>query len=167
MAHFLKDKPLRSTSSGRGGAGNIQAAASANPTSVNAEDLATPTIKTPAYTTGRGGTGNIVPNENPDVARQAQDVEAPAHHAKAPKGTYHWGRGGEGNMTTVGGKDADKEVRKEQEERSRSRARSQERGGGKARRSSFQGIVGKGKEMLGMGGGGKKGEKVQESAVEE
>jgi hypothetical protein len=50
------------------------------------------------------GQGNIVSNDNPDNARLAQDVDAPGHHAKPEPttGTYHWGRGGEGNMVTLG-----------------------------------------------------------------
>lgn len=99
----------------------------------------------------------MVPNENPDNARAAQDVEAPAYHAKEPKGTYHWGRGGEGNMTTLGGKNADKEVRKEQEQREKVRTTSR----GNERRPS-KGLMEKGKEMFGMGG--KKGD---ENAVDD
>lgn len=50
------------------------------------------------------GQGNIVSNDNPENARLAQDVDAPSHHAKPEPttGTYHWGRGGEGNMVTLG-----------------------------------------------------------------
>jgi len=43
----------------------------------------------------------MVPNDSPAAARAAQDVEAPAHHEKEARGTYHWGRGGEGNMMTL------------------------------------------------------------------
>merc|ERR1712227_835631 len=71
---------------------------------VDPNDLQTPTNKSQNYTTGRGGQGNIVSNDNPDNARLAQDVDAPSHHAKPEPttGTYHWGRGGEGNMVTLG-----------------------------------------------------------------
>ena len=41
-------------------------------------------------------------NTNPEEARKAQDVEAPVHSGKEKTGTFHWGRGGEGNMMTVG-----------------------------------------------------------------
>ena len=47
-------------------------------------------------------------NVSPEEARKAQDVDTPAHHKNDPKGTYHWGRGGEGNMMTVGQKEAEK-----------------------------------------------------------
>ena len=42
-------------------------------------------------------------NENQANARKAQDVDAPEHFQREAKGTYHWGRGGEGNKMTVGG----------------------------------------------------------------
>ncbi|KAK4552963.1 hypothetical protein LTR86_009887 [Recurvomyces mirabilis] len=91
----------RSTSHGRGGAGNIK---NASKTNVEVGDLATPTIKTDLYTTGRGGQGNMATNlhSHPEFARAAQDVE---QHDSAPrepaKGTFHWGRGGQGNMVTL------------------------------------------------------------------
>ncbi|KAK0282777.1 hypothetical protein LTR91_006624 [Friedmanniomyces endolithicus] len=148
-------------SHGRGGAGNIAAKAS---TTAEAKDFSTPTIKSNTYTTGRGGqgrrpipftgirrgstdnrssstAGNMATNlENfPEFARAAQDVNAPAHHEKETRGTYHWGRGGEGNMMTVG---SDK-----------SKERPGMDGEGQQRRGSFQGIMEKGKEMLGLGKG--------------
>ncbi|KAK3677506.1 hypothetical protein LTR78_002356 [Recurvomyces mirabilis] len=106
MADRLKDalRPGttdRSTSHGRGGAGNIK---NSSKTTVEAGDLATPTIKTDLYTTGRGGQGNMATNlhSHPEFARAAQDVE---QHDSAPrepaKGTFHWGRGGQGNMVTL------------------------------------------------------------------
>lgn len=42
-------------------------------------------------------------NDSAESARRAQDVDTPAHHQREMKGTYHWGRGGEGNKTLVGG----------------------------------------------------------------
>nr|OQO16347.1 hypothetical protein B0A51_15942 [Rachicladosporium sp. CCFEE 5018] len=94
----------RNASHGRGGAGNINS----RPENVGSSsvNLDTPTLKSNNYTTGRGGTGNIVPNDksNPAVARAAQDVDTPAAHGKDPKGVHHWGRGGEGNMMHVGEK---------------------------------------------------------------
>lgn len=61
------------------------------------EDLVTPTLKSDTYTTGRGGTGNMARNDpaNPEIARLAQDVDAPAHIETQPK---HGGRGGAGNF---------------------------------------------------------------------
>jgi hypothetical protein len=79
-------------------------------------------------------------NSSAEEARKAQDVDTPAHHNKDPKGTYHWGRGGEGNMMTVG-----QGEKKEQE-------RSSSRGGEQKRSGSFRGAFDRGKEMLGMKG---------------
>ncbi|TKA77614.1 hypothetical protein B0A55_03135 [Friedmanniomyces simplex] len=125
-------------SHGRGGAGNINSQPS---TTLEAPDFSTPTIKSNTYTTGRGGQGNMATNlQNfPEIARAAQDVNAPAHHEKEARGTYHWGRGGEGNKMTVG---SDK-----------SKERPGLGGEQQQRRGSFQGIVEKGKEILGMGKG--------------
>jgi hypothetical protein len=36
--------------------------------------LETPTLKTDVYTTGRGGSGNMAKNNDPEAARRAQDV---------------------------------------------------------------------------------------------
>jgi hypothetical protein len=83
-------------------------------------------------------------NSNPEEARKAQDVEAPVHHEKEKKGTYHWGRGGEGNMMTVG-----KDSKAEKKERSGSEK--------KERSGSFKDKLEKGKEMLGLKGKEQKG----------
>ncbi|KAG8623731.1 hypothetical protein KVT40_008707 [Elsinoe batatas] len=82
--------------SGRGGAGNV---APASP-SLEPVDLSTPTIKQNHYTTGRGGSGNIVSNDSAENARKAQDVEASAAAAKQPSGDKpgHFGRGGAANV---------------------------------------------------------------------
>ncbi|TKA27792.1 hypothetical protein B0A50_04893 [Salinomyces thailandicus] len=139
----------RSTSShGRGGAGNINSKPGA---ATNPDDLKTPNLKGQHYTTGRGGSGNIVSNDNPAVARLAQDVETPLHHEKEPTGTYHWGRGGEGNMMTLGSNKAPKERTSSKGEKDR-------------RRGSFQqGVIEKGKEMFGI----RQGKKDEGSAIEE
>ena len=72
-------------------------------------------------------------NSSAEEARRAQDVEAPLHHQNESKGTYHWGRGGEGNKMTIG-----------------------ENGDGEKgrRRSSAGKMFEKGKEMLGFKGKG-------------
>jgi hypothetical protein len=58
------------------------------------QDLVTPTIKQEVYTTGRGGSGNMVHNDpdRPEIARESQDVEAPPRRVQegAP---HHTGRG--------------------------------------------------------------------------
>lgn len=61
-------------SSGRGGAGNF--VDSSRSPKLAAEDLETPTLKTSMVTTGRGGTGNMARNKDPDETRAMQDVKA-------------------------------------------------------------------------------------------
>lgn len=53
------------------GVGNISAAP---PRPVSPTDLETPTLKEEVYTTGRGGSGNMVANTGKAGARRAQDV---------------------------------------------------------------------------------------------
>jgi hypothetical protein len=45
-----------------------------SPTDFDPVSLETPTLKSDMYTTGRGGSGNMTKNSNPEVARRAQDV---------------------------------------------------------------------------------------------
>ena len=56
-------------------------------------DLVTPTIKQEVYTTGRGGSGNMVQNDpdRPEIARESQDVESPP--LRAQQIPHHTGRG--------------------------------------------------------------------------
>jgi len=63
---------VRALSHGRGGAGNIGSA----PSDIEPPSLDTPTLKSDVYTTGRGGSGNMAKNNDPDAARRAQDVVA-------------------------------------------------------------------------------------------
>jgi len=108
-------------------------------------------------------TGNMVPNENADVARAAQDVDAPAHHEKTPTGTYHWGRGGEGNKMTL--RDGDEVVAPATAKRNASGAAAAREPLASKRRGSFQGAIEKGKDMLGLNKGRK--ERNGSPAVEE
>ncbi|KYK55927.1 uncharacterized protein DCS_07892 [Drechmeria coniospora] len=81
------------SSRGRGGAGNM-ADARRSPM-IKPSDLETPVLKTPLVTTGRGGTGNIVKNDDPHETRLRQDVGAiPRRYST---GTRSGGRGGAGN----------------------------------------------------------------------
>lgn len=75
----LTEQPPRSSaevrgalSHGRGGAGNIGSA----PSDIEPPSLDTPTLKGDIYTTGRGGSGNMAKNNDPEAARRAQDVVA-------------------------------------------------------------------------------------------
>ena len=117
--------------------GNINTAASAP--SVDPSDLKTPTIKSPTYTTGRGGTGNMAKNdpENPQLAREAQDVEATT--LPKERAAFHTGRGGDGNAVS---KTADGLKTTEQHSKE---AREGEQ---KPRRGSFKELAGKGKDIL-------------------
>jgi hypothetical protein len=92
--------------------------------SAGAEDFVTPTLKSDTYTTGRGGTGNMAKNENPDVARLAQDVAAPA--VREPE-NFHYGRGGAANIAKAPSEEGKKESKE---------------------RKSNDGIAEKGKEFL-------------------
>lgn len=76
-------------------------------------------------------------NDNPANARLAQDVETPTPKEKPTTGTYHWGRGGEGNMVTLG---AGEHKKKE---------RSVSRGEAGNEKPS---LIEKGKHALGLGG---------------
>ncbi|KAL1595970.1 hypothetical protein SLS60_009660 [Paraconiothyrium brasiliense] len=99
--------PDRIASYGRGGAGNI---GKEDPTAhVTEKDLVTPTLKSDHYTTGRGGSGNMAKNDpnHPELARAAQDVEAPAH--REPEGPHHYGRGGAANI--IANTDGEKKAR--------------------------------------------------------
>jgi hypothetical protein len=150
-----KEVPANIRSHGRGGAGNFN---SKPGSSVDVQELQTPTIKTSTYTTGRGGSGNMAKYnpDDPTEARLAQDVEAPAHHNKEMQGTYHWGRGGEGNMTTLGksGAEQARERSKDRKktDRTLSHSSGNDNGNGsphpeKKRSGSF---LGRAKELLGL-----------------
>jgi len=79
-------------SHGRGGAGNI-----GNTTSdLEPTTLETPTLKGEVYTTGRGGSGNMTKNDDPEAARRAQDVVG--HPRRESTSDVHVGRGGVANV---------------------------------------------------------------------
>ncbi|KAI4173720.1 MAG: hypothetical protein LQ348_006492 [Seirophora lacunosa] len=74
--HLLIPTTHPKASHGRGGLGNIGPTVNSAAKPAN---LITPTVKTPIYTTGRGGSGNMKHNDpkHPEVARRNQDVTAP------------------------------------------------------------------------------------------
>jgi hypothetical protein len=49
------------------------------------------------YTTGRGGSGNMARNSDPEAARRAQDVEG-QHPRRESTHSTHVGRGGAANV---------------------------------------------------------------------
>ncbi|KAM3414853.1 hypothetical protein BST61_g9996 [Cercospora zeina] len=157
---MAQDPTSKTTLTGRGGAGNVNARPSIK---LQSSDLETPTIKSTTYTTGRGGSGNMAKNNpaSPEESRLAQDVDTPAHHNKEMQGTYHWGRGGEGNMTTLGksgaqqARDKSREKRKSRGEEGAEKMNGAGGAGGRpggtgSRSGSFTGMVNKGKELLGL-----------------
>ena len=56
------------------------------------DDLSTPQLKAQVFTTGRGGAGNMMPNTDPQTARDVQDVGPPAERSSSQTRT-HVGRG--------------------------------------------------------------------------
>ncbi|KAL5389666.1 hypothetical protein DPSP01_002161 [Paraphaeosphaeria sporulosa] len=155
--------PDRVASYGRGGAGNMGKEDPA--THITPKDLVTPTLKSEHYTTGRGGSGNMAKNDpaRPEVARAAQDVEAPAH--REPDGPHHYGRGGAANIAKMeeekraarvaAGTEKDK---KPSGEKKRASGEMKERKSEEVRREdgrAEKGIVDKGKEFLQKLGGKK------------
>ncbi|KAJ5493451.1 hypothetical protein N7539_002197 [Penicillium diatomitis] len=112
----------RNISYGRGGAGNI-----APPQrSTTPKDLVTPTIKQEVYTTGRGGSGNMVQNDpqHPELARESQDVESPP--LRAEQFPHHTGRGGAANAY-IPTPEEEQSARKEEAELVRVRTQSRDR----------------------------------------
>lgn len=81
---------------GRGGAGNISQAPAQG---ISSADLATPTLKGEFFTTGRGGTGNMTKNTDPEDARRAQDVTPLVRHETNTN--VRIGRGGAANVAQV------------------------------------------------------------------
>ncbi|KAL2852534.1 hypothetical protein BJY01DRAFT_244531 [Aspergillus pseudoustus] len=101
----------RNISHGRGGAGNIYS----SETRTTPQDLVTPTIKQEVYTTGRGGSGNMMHNdpERPELARESQDVEAPP--MRVQEAPHHTGRGGAANQY-IPSPEEEKRAREEEEQ---------------------------------------------------
>lgn len=97
-----------------------------DPRAPHPKDLDTPTIKQDVYTTGRGGSGNMMHNDpkHPEIARESQDVESPPQRVEdAP---HHTGRGGAANAYFPPREDEDK-VRIQEEERRQARDASRDR----------------------------------------
>ncbi|EAW08521.1 DUF3602 domain-containing protein [Aspergillus clavatus NRRL 1] len=103
----------RNVSHGRGGAGNIYS--TTTQTQPTCKDLITPTIKQDTFTTGRGGSGNMVQYdpERPEIARELQDVESPPQRVE--EAPHHTGRGGAANAYFPTPEE-EKRVREQEEE---------------------------------------------------
>ncbi|KAL4999312.1 hypothetical protein BDV10DRAFT_184474 [Aspergillus recurvatus] len=102
----------RNISHGRGGAGNIFSSEAPKTTP---QDLVTPTIKQEVYTTGRGGSGNMMHNDpdRPELARESQDVEAPP--IRVQEAPHHTGRGGVANQY-IPSAEEERKAREEEEQ---------------------------------------------------
>lgn len=91
-------------STGRGGAGNIKSSSEAPAPHLVPQGSNTPKLTTSKITTGRGGYGNMVTNDNPELARKLQDVDevkkSPELSAVASNKSFTVGRGGFGNVVS-------------------------------------------------------------------
>lgn len=93
----MSDKVYYST--GRGGAGNIKSSKDA-PSPELAPHTSVPTLQTDTVTTGRGGLGNMLKNDNPELTRKAQDVDNKNDVMPITSNKSFIGRGGYGNIIT-------------------------------------------------------------------
>lgn len=90
-------------STGRGGAGNIKSSSEIPSPKLVPQGSNTPALTTSKFTTGRGGYGNMVSNDDPELTRKLQDVDAkkPSEselHAVTSNKSFAVGRGGFGNV---------------------------------------------------------------------
>lgn len=93
---------------GRGGAGNIQLTLldRAPSPKIVSKGSNVPQLSQQKVTTGRGGYGNIINNDDPDLVRKLQDVDVntlndDALHAAALHKSFSVGRGGFGNVISA------------------------------------------------------------------
>jgi hypothetical protein len=86
-------------STGRGGAGNIKTGGEIPSPILAPQGSNTPVLSTPMVTTGRGGYGNMVSNDDPALTRKLQDVDG-LHNLQsvASNKSFLVGRGGFGNV---------------------------------------------------------------------
>ena len=115
--------------------GNIRTPAP-KPATSNDADLATPTLKQNKYTTGRGGSGNIVSGDS-KASRSAQDVEPVARSESKVGSTVLHGRGGGGNAHKV----TQSEEQTVEEEQALKKTESRPSNGVKERKGSLVGRV--------------------------
>lgn len=93
-------------STGRGGAGNIKRSSSIPLPKLVPQGSNTPAITQTKFTTGRGGYGNMVENEDPEFTRKLQDVDAKKGkeddlQAVTSAKSFSVGRGGFGNVVSA------------------------------------------------------------------
>lgn len=91
-------------STGRGGAGNIKSSNEIPSPKLVPQGSHTPQLTSNVITTGRGGFGNMVKNDNPELIRRLQDVDGPAPGEELSSVTsnrsFTVGRGGLGNVVS-------------------------------------------------------------------
>lgn len=92
-------------STGRGGAGNIKRSSSIPLPKLVPQGSNTPAITQNKFTTGRGGYGNMVENEDPEFTRKLQDVDGKKKdndlQAVSSAKSFSVGRGGFGNVVST------------------------------------------------------------------
>lgn len=92
-------------STGRGGAGNIKRSSSIPLPKLVPQGSNTPAITQNKFTTGRGGYGNMVENEDPEFTRKLQDVDGKKKEndlqAVSSAKSFSVGRGGFGNVVSA------------------------------------------------------------------
>lgn len=87
-------------STGRGGAGNFKASEEIPSPKLVPQGSNTPALTTPKFTTGRGGYGNMVNNDDPELTRKLQDVDGDKEEKlhTVTSSSFAVGRGGFGNV---------------------------------------------------------------------
>lgn len=87
-------------STGRGGAGNFKASDELPSPKLVPQGSNTPALTTSKFTTGRGGYGNMVNNDDPELTRKLQDVDATEGEKlqTVTSNSFAVGRGGFGNV---------------------------------------------------------------------
>ncbi|OBA21678.1 hypothetical protein METBIDRAFT_12158 [Metschnikowia bicuspidata var. bicuspidata NRRL YB-4993] len=91
-------------STGRGGSGNIKSSSEMPSPKLVPQGTNTPKLTTSKVTTGRGGYGNMVDNDDPNLTRKLQDVDGNKAEnellAVASNKSFAIGRGGFGNVVS-------------------------------------------------------------------
>ncbi|ODV68760.1 hypothetical protein HYPBUDRAFT_152089 [Hyphopichia burtonii NRRL Y-1933] len=110
-------------STGRGGAGNIHSSSSIPSPKLVPQGSNTPQLHTKNVSTGRGGYGNMLKNDNPELTRKLQDVDGPPSVAKenelyavASNKSFSIGRGGFGNVISQTKSNSSKQSNKSQDQ---------------------------------------------------
>jgi hypothetical protein len=123
------------------------------PTDLEPVTLETPTLKSEVYTTGRGGSGNMAKNNDPDAARRAQDVVATPRREST--NSTHVGRGGAANVFRPSAAEIEA-AKKDNAKWESAISDDKSISGSVGEKQRTQGLADKGKEWLNGKVGGKK-----------